>query len=249
MDLDDYFDYAPPTDLLDDFSFENYDYFLNMDYLDTMKMSLHDQNFNLAKQAPWQVKIGTDDSTIHCDGSFVNRQFIVAARHCIEQLNQAKLRVFNLDHCDAKMSVAKIQHLQFVTVIQVANASLKNFPICLPSNMTFQDGNYLRIFSTDNDCLVKDAFLKINSTISEKMNCSHFEICGYSPDSYLCDWMQRGAILTKSEAGQVSILGISGRFSQCQNNWFRFWNLSHSTILSQLAKIIKSGDCPRWIYS
>lgn len=245
LNLASYIDYSQPTDLFEDISFENYDYFLNMDYLDTMKMTLHDQNFNLAKQAPWQVKIvGSSNGNFHCDGSFVNRQFIVAARHCIEKLDHDHLRIFTSDHChDAKMAVKKIHHLQFLTVIQVRNATLKNFPICLPMMNITAPQEYLRIFSIDQDCLIKDAFLKINSTINS--NCSQLEICGYSPDSYLCDWIQHGAILTSPEAGHVRILGIANNASQCQNNLFRFWNLKH--ILTPLKKLIKSGECPRWL--
>ena len=73
--------------------------------------------------------------------------------------------------------------------------------------------------------------------------------CGWTPDAFLCDWIQNSPTLTFSDINKSVLVGITSDFSSCYRNsknttksYFNFHPLNSVRTMKWIARTIRSGE-------
>ena len=79
--------------------------------------------------------------------------------------------------------------------------------------------------------------------------------CGWTPDAFLCDWIQNSPTLTFKDINKSILVGITNEFSSCYRNsknstrsYFNFHPLNSARTMKWIAHTIRSGEVCRWFY-
>ena len=122
-----------------------------------------------------------DEKNVRCNGAYINKQFIIAAKLCIEKFSRTdkNIKIFNHDQCQngsvSGKLVRKIHKFGDLALLEMSkrDTSLRNYPLCLPEPKTWfvnqPTMKYLqfgRVFSmtssSTSSCKVKDSFVKVD---------------------------------------------------------------------------------------
>ena len=73
--------------------------------------------------------------------------------------------------------------------------------------------------------------------------------CGWTPDTFLCDWIENSPILTFSDINKSILLGITSESNSCQTksknstkSYFNFHPLNSVQTMKWIARTIRSGE-------
>ena len=73
--------------------------------------------------------------------------------------------------------------------------------------------------------------------------------CGWTPDTFLCDWIGNSPILTFSDINKSILLGITSESNSCQTksknstkSYFNFHPLNSVQTMKWIARTIRSGE-------
>ena len=79
--------------------------------------------------------------------------------------------------------------------------------------------------------------------------------CGWTPDAFLCDWIQNSPPLTFSDINKSVLVGITSEFSSCYRNsknstrsYFNFHPVNSVRTMKWIAHTIRSGEVCKWFY-
>ena len=73
--------------------------------------------------------------------------------------------------------------------------------------------------------------------------------CGWTPDAFLCDWIQNSPTLTFKDINKSILVGITNEFSSCYRNsknstrsYFNFHPVNSVRTMKWIAHTIRSGE-------